>query len=193
MFHLPHIVGWFMSDSINNPAPQSAATKVADIVDSAANVRQPGTDEQATVGVTKRELPKVKGKRGPSTKEPYAYNSFARKVAELRTAIMASVTVEDMMEIMVTLLEKAKAGNMFAIKEVFDRTLGKPVEPDVMGQIADLQSIVRSLISEREDWSKQYAAWLKMHPEDTRVDPRMATDTLANASAIMVGEMSAAA
>lgn len=43
----------------------------------------------------------------------------------LRDALYAAITAKDIQEIAKKLMEKAKAGNILAIKEVFDRSLGK--------------------------------------------------------------------
>jgi len=60
-------------------------------------------------------------------------NPHARKVAELRQALVNFVTAEDMKEIALILKEKAKMGNLAAIKLLFQYVLGKPLaatDPD---------------------------------------------------------------
>jgi hypothetical protein len=52
-------------------------------------------------------------------------NPFARKVAELRRAMVNSITDEDVKEIARVLKEKAKEGNAAAIKLLFQYALGK--------------------------------------------------------------------
>ena len=56
-------------------------------------------------------------------------NPHARKVAELRQALVNFVTAEDMKEIALILKEKAKMGNLAAIKLLFQYVLGKPLPP----------------------------------------------------------------
>lgn len=60
-------------------------------------------------------------------------NPYARKVAELRKAIVEVITEEDVREIVGVLKEKAKAGSTAAIKLLFQYAIGKPgpdTDPD---------------------------------------------------------------
>jgi hypothetical protein len=54
-------------------------------------------------------------------------NPHARKVHRLRATLLDTVTPEDIQEVVRILLEKAKGGDLVAIKELLDRTIGKPV------------------------------------------------------------------
>jgi hypothetical protein len=56
-------------------------------------------------------------------------NGLARRVQLLRSALLAHVTPEDIGEIVRVLLEKAKAGDVVAIRELLNRSVGKPVAP----------------------------------------------------------------
>jgi len=56
-------------------------------------------------------------------------NPYARKVAQLRKALVNFITDEDMKEIALVLKEKAKRGNTAAIKLLFQYALGKPLTP----------------------------------------------------------------
>src|SRR5467141_846016 len=53
-------------------------------------------------------------------------NPFARKVAALRQALIASVTEQDIQDVAVRLLALAKEGNVPAAKLLLAYTLGKP-------------------------------------------------------------------
>jgi hypothetical protein len=67
-------------------------------------------------------------------------NPFARKVAALRTALIAAVTDEDIRFIAAQLVVTARLGDMAAIKLLFQYVLGKPaaaVDPDML----DLQEL----------------------------------------------------
>jgi hypothetical protein len=60
-------------------------------------------------------------------------NPFARKVAELRKALVNFVTEDDMKHIAFVLKERAMGGDLAAIKLLFQYVLGKPnesVDPD---------------------------------------------------------------
>src|SRR5216684_4080528 len=67
-------------------------------------------------------------------------NPFAQKVAALRTALIETVTEEDMRFIAAQLVVTARLGDMAAIKLLFQYVLGKPaaaVDPDTL----DLQEL----------------------------------------------------
>ena len=52
-------------------------------------------------------------------------NPHARHVAEIRSVLMSAVSDDDLRAIVSTLVEKAKAGDVMAAREVLDRMLGK--------------------------------------------------------------------
>ena len=53
-------------------------------------------------------------------------NPHARRVAELRATLFDTVTVDDFRAIVGKVVERAKSGDLAAIKELLDRLLGKP-------------------------------------------------------------------
>jgi hypothetical protein len=64
-------------------------------------------------------------------------NPFARQVAALRTALLASVTAADIEAVAQALVRQAKEGNVAAAKLLLSYTLGKPaapVDPDTLDQ-----------------------------------------------------------
>lgn len=67
-------------------------------------------------------------------------NPLAPQVAKLRAAMLKAVSARDMREITDKLVELAKAGNVAAIKEVFERTLGKPQEADLIERLEALEA-----------------------------------------------------
>jgi hypothetical protein len=54
-------------------------------------------------------------------------NPHAQKVHRLRSALLNTVTSTDIKEVVHKLISMAKAGDIAAIKELLDRTIGKPV------------------------------------------------------------------
>ncbi len=54
-------------------------------------------------------------------------NPYARKTAELRRMILDVVTADDILAVVRTLIERAKIGEKWAVRELFDRTIGKPL------------------------------------------------------------------
>lgn len=67
-------------------------------------------------------------------------NPHARQVGGLRKALLDAITPEDITAVIQRLLTEAKAGNIAAIKEVLDRTLGKPVEVDLIDRLEQIEA-----------------------------------------------------
>ena len=67
-------------------------------------------------------------------------NPHAAQVARLRAEMLDAVTPDDMRAIVSRLVELAKGGDVRAIKEVFDRTLGKPQEPDFIERLEAIEA-----------------------------------------------------
>ncbi len=53
-------------------------------------------------------------------------NPHARRVGELRSAMLDAVTANDLAEIVQAMITKAKSGDVVAAREILDRCLGKP-------------------------------------------------------------------
>ena len=66
-------------------------------------------------------------------------NPHAKRVAQLRSALLETVTVEDMRAVAAKLIEMARGGDLPAIRELLERTLGKPVESDFMERLDELE------------------------------------------------------
>ncbi|MBL8860702.1 MAG: hypothetical protein JNK02_01720 [Planctomycetes bacterium] len=67
-------------------------------------------------------------------------NPYARQVAALRAAMLAAVSPEDLHAVVAKLVDLAKGGNVPAIREVLDRTLGKPIEADLLVRLEDIEN-----------------------------------------------------
>ncbi len=62
-------------------------------------------------------------------------NPFARKAAALRAALFNKVTAQDIEELAQQLLDRAKSGDLAAMKVLFNYTIGRPtapVDPDTL-------------------------------------------------------------
>lgn len=113
----------------------------------------PGTSKaSSTARMSTEEHPSTNGAAGRRTDGRFAVgnpggpgNPHARQVATLRTALLGAVTPEDMERITAKLVELAKAGNVPAIREVFDRTVGRPTEADLLERIEQLESAAAML------------------------------------------------
>ena len=66
-------------------------------------------------------------------------NPHAPRVAQLRAALLEAVTVDDVREVLLALIQEAKAGNVQAIKLFLDRTLGQPEATDVLVRLEELE------------------------------------------------------
>jgi len=66
-------------------------------------------------------------------------NPYAKAVGQLRNALLQAVTTEDMATVVRKLIELAKDGNVQAIRELLDRTLGKAQEADLIERIEALE------------------------------------------------------
>lgn len=69
-------------------------------------------------------------------------NPHAKAVQELRSALIAAVTPEDVQEIITSLVKAAKGGDTIAAREVLDRTLGKPSQTEVLQRVEALEAIL---------------------------------------------------
>ena len=66
-------------------------------------------------------------------------NPFAKRVNEIRSELIGSLTTEDVKEVAQALIEKAKGGDIPAVRELFDRTIGKPQEADLIERVEQLE------------------------------------------------------
>jgi hypothetical protein len=74
-------------------------------------------------------------------------NPHAKRVASLRRVLLDAITEDDMLAIAQLLVAKAREGDLIAIRELLDRTIGKPtktldpdrIEADAAAIAAELQ------------------------------------------------------
>ncbi len=69
-------------------------------------------------------------------------NPYAKQVGSLRSAMIEAVTPSDLKAVTRKLIVLAKSGNVPAIREILDRTLGKPVQADLIERIEELERVV---------------------------------------------------
>ena len=69
-------------------------------------------------------------------------NPHAKRVNELRTALMEAVTPDDLRKIIAALVKAAQAGDTAAAREVLDRTIGKPAQTDLLQRVEELEQRV---------------------------------------------------
>ena len=68
-------------------------------------------------------------------------NPHADRVNAWRTALAATVTEDDLRTVIAKLVELAKAGERWAVREMLDRCLGRPAQ-EVTSRAADLEGEV---------------------------------------------------
>ena len=66
-------------------------------------------------------------------------NPFAKKIGQLRAALIRAVSEGDIEAIVRKLVEQARAGDIHAAREVLLRTLGKPQEADLLERLEELE------------------------------------------------------
>jgi len=67
-------------------------------------------------------------------------NPYAAQVGRWRVALTASVTEADMEAVVRALVKAAKAGEGWAVRELLDRTLGRPVEADLIERMEAIEA-----------------------------------------------------
>ena len=70
-------------------------------------------------------------------------NPHARRVAKLRSILLEAVTDDDFRAVARKLIELARSGDLKAIKELLDRTLGRPTEADLLERISQLEQTLQ--------------------------------------------------
>ena len=69
-------------------------------------------------------------------------NPLGGKVSKLRAALVQAVTEEDIRAIASRLVEDAREGDLGATRELLLRTLGRPVEADLLERLERLEGLL---------------------------------------------------
>jgi len=67
-------------------------------------------------------------------------NPLGKRIAQLRTAIIEAVSEDDVRRIVQSLVRKAIEGDTHAAAILFERTVGKPLEIDVIERLEQLEA-----------------------------------------------------
>lgn len=83
-------------------------------------------------------------------------NPYVRHVAAIRSVLMSAVSDDDLRAIVSTLVEKAKAGDVMAAREVLDRMLGKAkvavaVEPEPQRTLEEIEAAMEAMFREHPE------------------------------------------
>ena len=66
-------------------------------------------------------------------------NPDTKNIGKRRSALFNAETMDDMIAVARQLVDLAKGGDVRAIKELFDRTLGRPLEADLLERMERLE------------------------------------------------------
>jgi hypothetical protein len=72
-------------------------------------------------------------------------NPHAAHVARLRAALLHAVSPDDMREVVAKLVEKAKTGDVPAVRELIERTTGRVLEADLLDRLERLENALEEL------------------------------------------------
>lgn len=78
-------------------------------------------------------------------------NSFARgnphhrKAAQLRSALLAAIDEADIKAAVAALLQRAKSGDVIAIRELLDRSVGKSVASDLLARLERIEEALEGI------------------------------------------------
>ncbi len=83
-------------------------------------------------------------------------NPYVRHVAKIRSVLMSAVSDDDLVQMVRALVEKAKAGDVMAAREVLDRLLGKArvavaVEPEPQRTLEEIEAAMAGMIQQNPD------------------------------------------
>ena len=69
-------------------------------------------------------------------------NPLAGRAAKIRATLLERLTPEQAGEIADKLIEMAKGGDLLAIRELLDRTIGKPTTGDILERIERIEALL---------------------------------------------------
>jgi hypothetical protein len=72
-------------------------------------------------------------------------NPLAGRAAKIRAILLESVTDSDARAIADKLISQSRDGDLAAIRELLDRTIGKPAASDVIERIEKLEAILTNI------------------------------------------------
>jgi len=75
-------------------------------------------------------------------------NPLAGRAAKIRAVLLGKLSPEQAAVIADSLVEKAKKGNLPAVRELFDRTVGKPASSELIDRVERLEKMLEDLCHE---------------------------------------------
>ena len=100
-------------------------------------------------------------------------NPIAQQVSQIRRVLLSAVTEEDLVEIVQSLINKAKAGDTLAAREILDRPMGKAkvtmeIEPPPERTEQEIQTDLLMLLRENPDVARELAKYAGLVPEQVQ-------------------------
>ena len=75
-------------------------------------------------------------------------NPLAGRAAKIRAVLLDKLSPEQAAVIADSLIDKAKKGNLAAVREIFDRTVGRPASSELTDRVERLEQMVEDLCRE---------------------------------------------
>ena len=100
-------------------------------------------------------------------------NPIAQQVSQIRRVLLSAVTEEDLVDIVQSLINKAKAGDTLAAREIMDRLMGKTkvtmeIEPPPERTEQEIRTDVLMLLRENPDVARELAKYAGLVPEQVQ-------------------------
>lgn len=77
-------------------------------------------------------------------------NPLAGRAAKIRAELLRVLSPTEARRIAKRLLEQAKTGDLAAIRELLDRTIGKPATADVLERLDEMEARLQTLLERKE-------------------------------------------
>ena len=100
-------------------------------------------------------------------------NPISQQVSQIRRVLLSAVTEEDLVEIVQSLINKAKAGDTLAAREILDRLMGKAkvtmeIEPPPERTEQEIRTDLLMLLRENPDVARELAKYAGLVPEQVQ-------------------------
>ena len=100
-------------------------------------------------------------------------NPIAQQVSQIRRVLLSAVTEEDLVDIVQSLINKAKAGDTLAAREILDRLMGKAkvtmeIEPPPERTEQEIRTDLLMLLRKNPDVARELAKYAGLVPEQVQ-------------------------
>ena len=100
-------------------------------------------------------------------------NPISQQVSQIRRVLLSAVTEEDLADIVQSLINKAKAGDTLAAREIMDRLMGKTkvtmeIEPPPERTEQEIRTDLLMLLRKNPDVARELAKYAGLVPEQVQ-------------------------